>query len=458
MIEEFEYKGNWWLPDNPEKKISGTLKFTLGERAVLDLTGSFTDKSLGKTLEPEIILGTSASGEYITLHKCLETKTSFSFQGDRISSFDAHIVFLGVHFQKPEDIKFKSISLHYLHLDEWTDISGFEIQYPTPDKAVLIKYKLPVSIEASIDDEQKLYIIFEAVHPVLFSGQKKVKIEQKTYIKIETQAEKSFDEYREIASMIQYFLSLGVMEPVYPLIIKGKTEVNRIMSEDGIRYPPVKIFYQLSNVPKVSKTLLPYDMLFTFKDISDRFEGFLKNWIRKADLLRPVYDLYFGTLYNPKMYLQHRFLSLIQAIESYHRRVKKNYELPEQEHNKRIVKILNAVPEEHKKWLEVKLAYSNEPTLRRRLKEILDNYPKIVNKFIRDKESFIQKVVDTRNYLIHYDAILKERSVETEEIYHVAQKLKILLEACLLTEIGFGLDEIKKLFSRNTLCQRELSS
>ena len=66
--------------------------------------------------------------------------------------------------------------------------------------------------------------------------------------------------------------------------------------------------------------LYPYDMLFTFKDISDRFEILLKNWFEKADTLGPVYDLYFGTLYNPRMYLQHQFLSLIQAIEVYHRR------------------------------------------------------------------------------------------------------------------------------------------
>lgn len=459
MIEEFEYKGDWWLPDNPKKQISGTLKFTPRDGAVLDLMGSFTDiKNIGEMLEPEIILGTSASEECITLHKCLETKTSFSFQGARISSFYAHVVFLGAHFQKPEDIKFKSISLHYLHLDEWTNISGIEISQHSPDEELVIKYKLPVSIEASIADGHKLYITFEAECPVPFFERKKVKIEQKTYIKIETQTVKSFDEYREIASKVQNFLSLGVMEPVYPLIIKGKTEVNRVLIEDRIHYPPVNIFYRLFDIPKVSKTLQRFDMLFTFEDIAHRFESFLKNWFRKAELLKPVYDLYFGTLYNPQMYLQHRFLSLIQAIESYHRRVMKNHELPEQEHNKRIEEVLDAVPEEHKKWLKVKLAHSNEPTLRRRLKEIFDNYPKVVNKFIRDKKSFIQKVVHTRNYLIHYDLKSKKRVAEWEELYHVTQKLKILIEACLLTVLGFSADEIKDLFSRSTLYQHELGS
>jgi len=40
MIEEFEYKGKWWLLDKPEKRISSTLRFTPAEGAVLELIGS----------------------------------------------------------------------------------------------------------------------------------------------------------------------------------------------------------------------------------------------------------------------------------------------------------------------------------------------------------------------------------------------------------------------------------
>jgi len=44
MIEKFEYKGIWWLPDKPKERISGTLKFTPDEGAILDLIGSFKIK------------------------------------------------------------------------------------------------------------------------------------------------------------------------------------------------------------------------------------------------------------------------------------------------------------------------------------------------------------------------------------------------------------------------------
>ena len=111
------------------------------------------------------------------------------------------------------------------------------------------------------------------------------------------------------------------MESTYPLAIEGITEANKEMIKDKVYYSPVEIYYELPNISKTTKTLLPFDMLFTFKDISNRFEIFLRNWFEKADLLKPICDLYFGTLYNPHMYLEHRFLSLIQAIESFHQRI-----------------------------------------------------------------------------------------------------------------------------------------
>jgi len=51
------------------------------------------------------------------------------------------MVFIGAHFQKAEDIKFKSLSINYSHLDEWADISGFDIQNSPKDRETTIKYK-----------------------------------------------------------------------------------------------------------------------------------------------------------------------------------------------------------------------------------------------------------------------------------------------------------------------------
>jgi len=532
MIEEFEYEGEWWLPNKPKKQISGILRFTPNEGAILDLKNSFMDIiDIKKILYPEIILGISSDKKNITLHKCLQT----------VSNSFADEVFVGAHFQKKEDMKFKKLTIHYSNLDEWVDISGFEIQ-PLFDgkkvKGVVIKHTLPKSIQAAIGDGYKIFIDIQATYPILpIPVRKEASIKQRTYIRIEPSEEKSFDEYRDIMYHIRNFLSFGIGEPVYPLAIEGITEANKEIREDKTYYPPVKIFYKQSDIPKAPKTVYPFEMLFTFKDISDRFEVFLRNWFEKADLLEPVYDLYFGTLYNPRMFLEFQFLSLIHAIESFHRRRYGGKYLPEDDYEKVRDVLEKAIPDEvendHKQSLESRIIYGNEFSLRKRLKKIFDKYQEylfswdnvpgndnerllrflrddldigwmenaeirksndgntlcifkdehaaeividekkekaslkisddrtldlkvkkengklniyenLLNKFIEKKD--IECVVDTRNYLTHYEEDPEKCVVRGEDLYHLIQKLKILLEICLLTELGFSSEEIKKSF------------
>jgi len=454
---KFEYKGIWWLPSKPKEQVSGTLRFSPDEGAILDLIGSFKDiQDFNQILNPEVILGVSSDGKNITLYKCFETTSGVSLPGFLTSSFYASVVFVDVHFEKTEDVKFESLSIHYSHLDDWANISGFDIPRRLSDKKeFLIKYKWPESVQVTISDDLKISIVVQVDFPAISVVQKEACIKQKTFIKIEPSKAKPLEQYWNIMYHTQNFLSLGVMEPVHPLAIKGITEAHKIIVENKTYYSPISIFYKVPAISLVFKPIMPLYMLFTFKDISENFEVFLRNWFEKAEMLKPVYDLYFGTLYNPHMYLQHKFLSLVHAIESYHRRTVKNCELPEDKHQKRVTEILDVVPSNYRRWLEWKLKYSNEPPLRQRLEDILGAHSEVLDAFMGDMSSFVDKTVDTRNYLTHYDPTLKERSADGEELYRLTQKLKALLEICLLKELGFSSDSIRSLISRNIRYRHE---
>jgi hypothetical protein len=225
--------------------------------------------------------------------------------------------------------------------------------------------------------------------------QKEATIKQKIEIKIETSEDKSYEDYRKIIHHIQNFLSLVIMESVHPLSILGLAEVNKEMIQDKVTYQLVEVFCRLSDIPKGHKPLRPVDMLFTFEDISDKFETFLRNWFEKADSLEPIYDLYFGTLYNPRMYLEHRFLSLIQAIESFHQRTYGGEYLSDKDYKVVYDALVTAIPEEVgsdlKDRLKEYLKYGNEFSLRRRMKEIFDNYQEILDRFIENKKCLYRK-------------------------------------------------------------------
>lgn len=458
MIEEFEYKGIWWLPAEPEKEVPGTLRFTPDDGATLDLIGSFKDMTqMGTTLNPEIILGFS-SGKNITLHKCLEIESHLSFPGLLETSFRAMTVFVGAYFQKPEDIKFKVLQVHYLYLDEWVNISGFDIEYDKHE--AVIKYKRPEPIHVTVGDDYKISIWIQPTYPGLSRVQKEARIKQKTHIVVEPSEEKPFDEYRNIMYRIRNFLSLGVMERVYPLEIKGTTEVNKQMIEEGkAYYPPVEIFYRSPDIPREPKTIYPFEMLFAFESISHRFEAFLRNWFEKAELLEPVYNLYFATLYNPRMYLEHKFLNLTQIVEPFHQHTYGGKYLSDEDYEEAYDALVNAIPDwierDFRESLETRLRYANEFSLRKRLQDICNEYWEILSKFIKNKDTFIHRVVDTRNYLVHHDEELKQRAARGRDLFRLIQKLRILVEICLLTELGFSPKEVKKLFAAHRRYRHE---
>lgn len=41
MLDDFELKGLWWLPQNPDEKLSGNLVFKGDESITLEVVGSF---------------------------------------------------------------------------------------------------------------------------------------------------------------------------------------------------------------------------------------------------------------------------------------------------------------------------------------------------------------------------------------------------------------------------------
>jgi ApeA-like protein len=108
-----------------------------------------------------------------------------------------------------------------------------------------------------------------------------------------------FDGCLDITNRLQDFLSLAVRDAVLPVELDGRSEQYKIKRGRKFHYEPIQILYRLIDTPIKKKKLVPYDLLFTLGDIQENIGEYLKNWLQKAELLRPIYSLYFGTLYNP---------------------------------------------------------------------------------------------------------------------------------------------------------------
>jgi hypothetical protein len=460
MNEEFEHIGYWWLPEKPDGKIPGKLRFTPTDGANLTLQGSLKGSGLAsvvsssKFFNPPLVLGITSTGKAITLHQCFEKGTSFSSGGGVTSELGATWVFINAHFTSPDEVKFKSVSIHYAHLDSWANLPGFELDdHELVQGKLTLRYERPSAFQMELGD---FNFSIGASGPSLSYDQiRQVKIGQKAWVRLKSPVEKPLEDFMGILHHIQNFLTLAMTRPTFPMIVGSTVEITPDSPDDTQRPDlPVDIFYQLPWWPGETKSLHSFEMLFTLPVVRDRLNVYIATWIQAAEMLKPVYDLYFSILYNPHMYVESTFISLSQAIETYHRRKIGGKYQPDEEFREGLYqKLVSVLPPELDKGFKQslkdgKLLYANEYSLRKRLQDLVGRLsPNFPLNFI--DANFVSKVCDTRNYLTHYDPDLREKSAQGVELYNLNEGLRTILEICFLEELGFAHEDIRKMLSSN---------
>lgn len=403
MLDSFEYGGVWWLPENPENKIHGKLSYNPRIRTVLSLDGAFNEFP-DETDFHEIILGVSSDGEKITLKSCLRTNLQLVERDSKeyvTSEFGVSVFYVGCHFAKKEDIKFTRLFVRYSQLKEWLRERLFHHEFGKDEEGLTEhtwKFTKPKAKEIVLD--KFIVSITYGFSTSFGGGWETPKFEAHVGISIDASGEMPIDDFFPTAYHLKNFLSLAMGDEVSILAIKG---TNKSIKE----YGTIQIFYRkrISNQKLFSFPHVP----FLYKFISERPEFFLQNWFNLIEKFRPTYDLYFGTVYNPHLYPTHTFLSLAQAIESYHSRK----------------------------------ANMNGKYLRTRIEELFEEHRGLFSLFVKNEEIFIGKVVDTRNYYTHYGRDLEKKAAKVLELPFLSDKLRFMLIVILLKEIGFD-DKVTK--------------
>jgi hypothetical protein len=453
MVETLEYEGIWWLPQKETQQFRGKLTVSQGKSGRLTLI-TFELHSLelpeNKT---DLIVGHSTDGKKVTLYKCYLTNHSTKLinNGASVEEFEfiSLFAFVGIHFTSVGDINFKNLSVRYTNIDNWANISGFRTRLPkkfTPNTSIAIRYRLPKRVKLTSVTDFEIVVSFSYSNFNL-TPTTHAEIAQKSWINFLPKTSRKMEEYLEIIRTMQNFLSLIMTKPTFPIEIQGQNESEQEKFGEKITYPPIQIYVNQPFIDSDSTNIQDYSMLFTLRDIMKN-KRIVKHWFERDEILKPTADLYFSTLYQPRMYLNNEFLNLAQALETYHRRTMKNFELPNSKHQSRIRAILRKTPEKYRGWLERKLTYSNEPSLRKRLKDICDKCPSGVLSKTGNVDAFIDLTVNTRNYWTHFDERIKAKAATDVRLVYLVSNLRLLLITCFLKEMGVTNDEIDMIIAK----------
>jgi hypothetical protein len=439
MKKSLNIKGQWWLPNNPENKVFGTLEYSESGSSKLELFGG-----LELTTEPILIVGESSNGDKYSLNDCHVNNFQTGTSGFSTVVYSVSEIFENAHFDSPEEIAFQAISIQYTNTTEWSRLSALKIEQEFFEAKFSLDFDLPEPKTVEFETGSELSLELYSRYPqFLREVSSKIEIQQFPVFTFRFSRTKNFEELQlEYIRHLQNLLTLAITQPVSVEFIIGHLIHPGFDSKSKEKNRPVNIYLDRKNYFKNDRDVIFQNMLFTFPAVEKEWKSLLSNWFKKRDRLEPIVTLYFSTLYNSYLYLENNFLSLVQAVESYHRRTFETKEFEEEEKNTLIEQVLNAIDSKYHKVITRKLNYIHEPSLRTRLKEIFDEHRSVLDKYIRRKQ-FCDKAYVSRNYYTHYDEDLKEQ-VDKIDLIDLINKLEIVIEVCLLKELGFSLKEIEE--------------
>ena len=115
MTEKFTHKGQWFLPEEPQNRIHGTLIYDPGEGSTLELFGNFNNDLYSGMASISLILGLTSDSKEVTLYNCFLTKSSGPVLkssgevGIAHSFYTVNFILENAHIRSLSELKFEAI-------------------------------------------------------------------------------------------------------------------------------------------------------------------------------------------------------------------------------------------------------------------------------------------------------------------------------------------------------------
>ncbi len=433
--------GDWWIPDNPEEKISGTLNFKPRKESRLKLYGH-PEEFDGLESGAEIILGKTSENERVTLTDCQivgKTHQQNPRTGDKTSTLSLQVsdIFLGENFEK-KPILFDKITVRFPYLSEWVNKGGVDIDHSDDFSKTVIEenhYTRKVDLDWG-EIEIDVGINPDESHKPVSSY---YEAREDSWINIVPEDRVSFEDAYDLISKLRDFFSLMLGIEISPMSVIG--EIDPEHCEDEYPIPErIEAYFRVRNEHRENDNFQFHWTPLFFESIEEDFPDLLENWLELREDLRAVMDFYFGVRYSDSIYPNNIFLNLVQALEGFHRARRKDEYMDEDEYKKKIRSdIYESIPSDIEEGIDNRLRGSinraYKYSLKDRLEDIYKEYEELLSS-VRIEKDFLKEVRNKRHYFSHL--FNPDKEVNWNKIVESIPKLRIMLEICFFKEIGVG--------------------
>lgn len=442
-MREQTYDGEWWRPEDADRRVGGRMKFSPQHGLRLTLFGLLLDDLDRQRRRGHlpVILGNVSSmafGNDVTLLAC-------RWDGDRLHGtyqeqhFRSDFALLGVHLPSPSSAVVTGCDVSFTNLDTWVDVSGLVVAAEA-DEGYHVRYDRPAlpELETSVGA-----IALTLKSPFPFVTHRAVDVREWCSLAVRATEPHSVEEFRyRILWPLQNFMTFATNRA------NAITDIQMIVAGHS---SPVGILFRHPFIAAISENVL--EMLFKYSDVKSRLADVLDRWFSLYCSIGSVLNSLVAIAYQRVTLPDAKFLALAQAAESYHRNLTASAPTSPAAHAKRVAEIMEAYKGPHRGWLAKRLKQPAEMTLPDRIQSLFD---RLGEEFLAPMLGASPPIADTaqamgkwRNDLAHLK-VSPEFVVERLLSLHVAtNRLLITLQANILLDLGFARDDLGARFRHN---------
>ena len=179
---------------------------------------------------------------------------------------------------------------------------------------------------------------------------------------------------------------------------------------NGKRIPiSIDVYYRSWPYAKDEPEVNLYNMLFRFKEIQNDAERIINNWLKGYEYSAPAFRLYFLAKMGEQIYLEEKFLTLVQALEAYHQRI-----------------------------------ISKQVSLKDRIASMIKPFKDFIG-IDENQRELIDSIVHTRDYLTHHNPRKELKATRGKDLWDLCLKTELLLELHFLQLVGFSPEKINSI-------------
>lgn len=418
MIKSFECKGYWFLPNNPNRKISGILKYIPNEILKLELIGSFGEKMLEDFLHTEevaVIHGITSENKKVTLFHCFPGGSCHVESSFSLRNYSVKYCLVGCYLADEKDLLFNKISVKTLLLNLFYKPQVIQKDFKLNEKNIIKKINFSLLTDAAkkscdYDIGSNYFIHFSSSASVdeNRSGNQ-IELTQNANFTIEKRGEKT-----DVLSLIYKthlfleFISLAAMrsDRITDVALYG------IDNPSVNNKQPVKLYFIDHDIP-LNYDNRAHEFIFRYEDIADVFQYTIKYWYDVDENIEPIRSHLISSIKDKEIFDTLDFLTLVQALEGYHRRFENSGRLK----------------------------------LKDRLERLVEKFSDIDK--VRNSNYPLEAIVQSRDYYSHFfDKDEKPLLLSHIELLKQTVQLRLLLISCTLHLIGFDNQKINNMLNR----------